>query len=187
MVCFASKSTYCFQDRRHMQAPKRLWETVWTASAQGSCYTSDERRHMSWTTCSCRTRQHQKQQCQLVPMWSSHSFWIAASPDRKEYDPTRQPPYGLLEIKCPQNHHIADMVWFLCIWKVMNITLKLFTLMQISGMMLRQKWTSSIFHTFRCPTVAKFLNNDRFIAFQRLLTLLFNISNVWNVKCESIY
>ena len=27
--------------------------------------------------------------------------WLAASPDRKVYDPSRDPPFGLLEIKCP--------------------------------------------------------------------------------------
>jgi len=40
---------------------------------------------------------------------SPYAFWIAASPDRKVYNPDRQPPYGLLEIKCPQNEHIADI------------------------------------------------------------------------------
>ncbi|KAK3731004.1 hypothetical protein QZH41_018752, partial [Actinostola sp. cb2023] len=27
--------------------------------------------------------------------------WLAASPDRKVYNPQRTPPFGLLEIKCP--------------------------------------------------------------------------------------
>ena len=40
---------------------------------------------------------------------SPFCYWIAASPDRKVYNPDRQPPYGLLEIKCPQNQHIADV------------------------------------------------------------------------------
>ncbi len=31
---------------------------------------------------------------------SPTSPWIAASPDRKVYDPTRNPPFGLLEVKC---------------------------------------------------------------------------------------
>ncbi|XP_046577620.1 uncharacterized protein LOC124285440 [Haliotis rubra] len=29
--------------------------------------------------------------------------WLGASPDRKLYHPSRTPPYGLLEIKCPTN------------------------------------------------------------------------------------
>src|SRR6218665_501232 len=32
--------------------------------------------------------------------------WIAASPDRKVYCPGRQPSFGLLEIKCPQNDEL---------------------------------------------------------------------------------
>jgi hypothetical protein len=28
--------------------------------------------------------------------------WLAVSPDRRVYDPQRNPPFGLLEIKCPQ-------------------------------------------------------------------------------------
>ncbi|XP_053402818.1 uncharacterized protein LOC128558057 [Mercenaria mercenaria] len=35
----------------------------------------------------------------VVSFWAP---WLAASPDRKVYDPTRNPPFGLLEIKCPQ-------------------------------------------------------------------------------------
>jgi len=27
--------------------------------------------------------------------------WMAATPDRKVYDPSADPPFGLLEIKCP--------------------------------------------------------------------------------------
>ena len=40
---------------------------------------------------------------------SPYSYWIAASPDRKVYCPTRQPPFGLLEIKCPQAQVIQDV------------------------------------------------------------------------------
>jgi YqaJ-like viral recombinase domain len=40
---------------------------------------------------------------------SPYSPWIAASPDRKVYCPARNPPYGLLEIKCPQNDNICDI------------------------------------------------------------------------------
>ena len=40
---------------------------------------------------------------------SPFSSWIAASPDRKVYCPARDPPFGLLEIKCPQNAHISDV------------------------------------------------------------------------------
>ena len=32
----------------------------------------------------------------------SKAPWIAASPDRKVYNPNRLPPFGLLKIKCPQ-------------------------------------------------------------------------------------
>lgn len=32
---------------------------------------------------------------------SPYSPWLAASPDRKLYNPSMNPPYGLLEIKCP--------------------------------------------------------------------------------------
>ena len=35
----------------------------------------------------------------IVNFWSP---WLAASPDRKDYKPERYPPFGLLEIKCPQ-------------------------------------------------------------------------------------
>ena len=34
--------------------------------------------------------------------------WYAASPDRKVYDPTRTPPFGLLEIKCPQVSSVLE-------------------------------------------------------------------------------
>lgn len=37
---------------------------------------------------------------------SNLSPWIAASPDRKVYNPARQPPFGLLEIKCPFKDNI---------------------------------------------------------------------------------
>jgi len=42
---------------------------------------------------------------------SPFSPWIAASPDRKVYCPDRDPPFGLLEIKCPQNIHINDVIY----------------------------------------------------------------------------
>jgi len=32
---------------------------------------------------------------------SKNSSWMAASPDRKVYNTTKQSRYGLLEIKCP--------------------------------------------------------------------------------------
>lgn len=35
--------------------------------------------------------------------------WIAASPDRKVYNPERQPNFGLLEIKCPLADNIANV------------------------------------------------------------------------------
>ena len=40
---------------------------------------------------------------------SPFSPWIAANLDQKVYCPERDPPYGLLEIKCPRNEHISDM------------------------------------------------------------------------------
>lgn len=35
--------------------------------------------------------------------------WIAASPDRRVYSPGRQPSFGLLEIKCPQNDKLHEV------------------------------------------------------------------------------
>uniref|UniRef100_A0A8W8JLC4 YqaJ viral recombinase domain-containing protein n=1 Tax=Magallana gigas TaxID=29159 RepID=A0A8W8JLC4_MAGGI len=32
---------------------------------------------------------------------STHAPWLAASPDRKVYQPSMNPPSGSLEIKCP--------------------------------------------------------------------------------------
>ena len=34
--------------------------------------------------------------------------WIAASPDRKVYKPSMLPPFGILEIKCPQNTSVLE-------------------------------------------------------------------------------
>ena len=42
----------------------------------------------------------------IVSPWS---FWLAASPDRKVYDPSRVPPFGLLEIKCPNKASISEV------------------------------------------------------------------------------
>ena len=36
------------------------------------------------------------------------AFWIAASPDRKVYKPSRSPPIGILEIKCPRVSSVLD-------------------------------------------------------------------------------
>jgi putative phage-type endonuclease len=36
------------------------------------------------------------------------SPWLAASPDRKVYNPQRFPPFGLLEIKCPQVSSVIE-------------------------------------------------------------------------------
>lgn len=33
--------------------------------------------------------------------------WLAASPDRKVYDPQKEDPYGLLEVKCPESNTLA--------------------------------------------------------------------------------
>ena len=35
--------------------------------------------------------------------------WIAASPGRKIYDPTRTPKFGLLEIKCPKASSVSQL------------------------------------------------------------------------------
>lgn len=40
---------------------------------------------------------------------SPTSPWLAASPDRKVFDPSRQPQFGLLEIKCPQNSSVLEV------------------------------------------------------------------------------
>lgn len=37
------------------------------------------------------------------------SCWLAASPDRKVYCPDRNPPFGLLEIKCPVAERLTDV------------------------------------------------------------------------------
>jgi hypothetical protein len=37
--------------------------------------------------------------------------WLAASPDRKVYDPSKPYPYGLLEIKCPEADTVAQAQW----------------------------------------------------------------------------
>lgn len=37
--------------------------------------------------------------------------WIAASPDRKVYNPMRQPPFGLLEIKCPMSKTVDQILY----------------------------------------------------------------------------
>jgi putative phage-type endonuclease len=40
---------------------------------------------------------------------SPWACWIAASPDRKVYMPDRIPPFGLLEIKCPQADSVLEV------------------------------------------------------------------------------
>lgn len=37
------------------------------------------------------------------------SCWLAASPDRKVYCPERNPPFGLLEIKCPVAESLTEV------------------------------------------------------------------------------
>ena len=34
--------------------------------------------------------------------------WLAASPDKKVYDPTKENPFGLLEIKCPESENVSQ-------------------------------------------------------------------------------
>lgn len=40
---------------------------------------------------------------------SPYCPWLAATPDRKVYCPSRNPPYGLLEIKCPNTDDLQDV------------------------------------------------------------------------------
>ena len=41
----------------------------------------------------------------IVNPWAS---WLAASPDRKVYLPNRQPPFGILEVKCPRVSSVLE-------------------------------------------------------------------------------
>jgi hypothetical protein len=45
--------------------------------------------------------------CGVVVNWWSP--WIATSPDRKVYNPERNPPFRLLEIKCPIVQNINEV------------------------------------------------------------------------------
>ena len=38
-----------------------------------------------------------------------YSHWLAATPDRKVYCPARDPPFGLLEIKCPDTDALSNV------------------------------------------------------------------------------
>nr|XP_022300975.1 uncharacterized protein LOC111109184 [Crassostrea virginica] len=40
---------------------------------------------------------------------SPYSHWLAATPDRKVYCPSRDPPFGLLEIKCPDTDDLSNV------------------------------------------------------------------------------
>lgn len=40
---------------------------------------------------------------------SPYSHWLAATPDRKVYCPARDPPFGLLEIKCPDTDDLSKV------------------------------------------------------------------------------
>ncbi|XP_028517845.1 uncharacterized protein LOC114576043 [Exaiptasia diaphana] len=42
--------------------------------------------------------------------------WLAASPDRKVYNPQRTNPFGLLEIKCPDVHSVKDVQYLEQVW-----------------------------------------------------------------------
>ena len=42
----------------------------------------------------------------VINPWSP---WIAASPDRKIFDPSKTPKFGLLEIKCPKATSISEL------------------------------------------------------------------------------
>ncbi|KAJ8307894.1 hypothetical protein KUTeg_014541 [Tegillarca granosa] len=45
--------------------------------------------------------------CGVVVSFSAP--WLAASPDRKVYNPERNPPFGLLEIKCPSTSSVLEV------------------------------------------------------------------------------
>ena len=55
----------------------------------------------------------------VVNFWSP---WLAANPDRKVYNPTKLPPFGLLEIKCPS---VSSVLEATCLVKGGDGTLKL--------------------------------------------------------------
>ena len=40
---------------------------------------------------------------------SSWAHWLAASPDRKIYDPSKKPTFELLEIKCPNKNSVLEV------------------------------------------------------------------------------
>ena len=42
----------------------------------------------------------------VISPWCS---WLAASPDRKVYNPARTDPFGLLEIKCPSVSSVLEV------------------------------------------------------------------------------
>ena len=42
----------------------------------------------------------------VLSLWSP---WIAATPDRKVYNPERFPAFGLLEIKCPKVSSVLEV------------------------------------------------------------------------------
>lgn len=44
-----------------------------------------------------------------VVVISPYYHWMAATPDRKVYRPSRNPPYGLLKIKCPSCEALSDV------------------------------------------------------------------------------
>lgn len=44
----------------------------------------------------------------IVNCWAS---WLAATPDRKVYDPSKPYPYGLLEVKCPEDDTVTGADW----------------------------------------------------------------------------
>jgi len=55
--------------------------------------------------------QTEDNQVNLYPSGVDVNFWapwIAGSPDRKVYKPTRDPAFGLLEIKCPNVSSVLE-------------------------------------------------------------------------------
>ncbi len=48
-------------------------------------------------------------QLELFNVINPWAFWIAASPDRKVFNPTHNPPFGILELKCPSVSSVLEV------------------------------------------------------------------------------
>jgi putative phage-type endonuclease len=72
---------------------------------------------------------------------SPTSPWLAASPDRKVYNSTKQSPYGLLEIKCPSSDSVEmveclkkDAGGFLYLSRTHNYYYQMMTQLAVTGL-----------------------------------------------------